>query len=189
MSSRIFTVPPRIRLLSIQFASGDSLNANSGAQTFATAFTVTPDVWVKDSIIRVSWVLSITSSAATVTGHQYTLNAQKAGPTNVVLQASVTAGASTAPSASLSAKSAVLQAYIYVTAAPTNATAMDSSLAWHQFPIGGTAAASGLNGQTAQTVNLDLTVNQALQLIWTSSNSTAGNSVALRQMIVEQIGP
>lgn len=180
MSSRIFAASPRIQLLSSQYTNSDSLSANSGTQTFATGYTIPANLLASGVTLRLTLGLTITSSAASVPNTNYALTI---GGTTVYSQ---TAGAA---AASLSAMGFGLVFLITGTAAPGASVAVDTAfLGTHPWPnAASTFAKSGNN--TAQPVNLATNGTLAIAVTYQTSSSQAGNSSALRQMIVEQIGP
>lgn len=173
---------PRIRLLSIQYSNTDTLNANSGTQTHATTFSVPANVINLGMALRVTFGMFLTTSAATVPGIAYAL---RLGGTTV---ASMT---STVALASLATRGFGLQYLIAGTAAPGASVSVSTeALGTHPWAgIYGGFPITTMNATAQPVAAIATNGSLTIDLQWTTTNSTAGNTSGLRQLIVEQLGP
>jgi hypothetical protein len=190
MGQGLFIPPSKYRLLSTQYSNTDQLTANglgsSITGSFATNFVLPANTLVANSVVRMTFDLSITSSA-TPSSNMFYLAAQKA-PGTIVTLAATGSGASAIVPGNGQTRGATAQFDIYGTVAPAAAAAVDVAMRL-TYPF--SAIAGILNGQnvTTQPITMDTTVAQTLGLNIVYSFATAGNTCNVRQLIVELMGP
>jgi hypothetical protein len=173
--------PERIRLLSAQYDNTAALSANSGTQTFGLTYTVPANTIQTGVVLRVSLGMQLSSSASTLPNVSFTV---RLGGTNIVTQTA------NAPTASLTTRGFGLVLLIAGTAAPGGSVAVSTEFLGTHTWEGNIAGVAGGMNLTAQPVSAIATNGSLLiDVQYTTTNSTGGNSAALRQMIVEQIGP
>lgn len=165
-----------VMLFDVQVPAADSLNANSGTQDFATTYSIPANTIVAGTVLRVTMNFVLTTSAAAVAAC-VRLNV---GGTQVY------SGTLTAPPNSLTNIPFSLQFDIVGTAAAGAAAAVLTH-GVNTFPAGSIVFAPMNQNVVAQPVNLATNGAMIIQPRYQTSGSTAGNSMRLTSMIVEQL--
>lgn len=170
------------KVLSLSAPAADALTAATITTTetaFATQVAFAANALLKGTLLRVTAVLDEVTSGTPVT-QLFTLRLQATGPTNTNLAAT----SAVTPTASLSHRGATLSWLLQVTGTPGSAANVETAIEGGAVPG---AAQSNLSNTVAQGVAVDTTQAQTLQLTLTYSGNTAGNTVTLRQLLVEQL--
>ena len=164
------------RVLSAQFSTTDQLVAATIGTTetnFATTFSIPANFFIANKVLRVTALFEYVATAVVPT-FLLKMRVQKTGPTNVTLYA----GPAAAPAA-VTVSSILMPFLIQGTAAAGASVSVE------------TAALGAFNGfnksTTAQGVLITTNVAQTLQFTMTYGAATAGNTVNLRQLIVEEL--
>lgn len=169
-----------VRALSVQLGSSDTLDAaviSTTETAFATSFLLPAGYLIANKALRITAMGQETTSGTPPTT-LLRLRLQKAGPTNVNLSAST----ALAPSASLTNRGWGWVWVIQGTAPAGGAVSVEcgSPLA---FPAGFANQANAI----AQPVTVDTASAQTIQLTQQYSANTAGNTITLRQLLVEEL--
>jgi collagen triple helix repeat protein len=159
-------------------AAADSLSANSGTQNFATTYSIPANTLKSGTVVEIAFTFNLISSASPVAvSFSMTL-----GGTTVI--------SATSTSSPGGARNGAVGCVIQLVTNAAPAGAVDVSCSY----IGTSPIASGsqtpfISNNTAQPVSLGTNAPLAIVAQYVSSASTAGNSLAMKSMVVKQIGP
>lgn len=170
------------RVLSVQRSTTDTLDAATITTTetaFATTYTLPANYLIAGKAVRVRCAFYTTTSGSAPT-QLYRLRIQKAGPTNVNLCAS----SAITVSNSFSNRAGALTWLIQGTAAPGAAV---NILTTCEGGVMGGGMNSGHMNSIAQPVAADTTAAQTIQITLTYGAGTAGNTLTLLMMTVEEL--
>jgi hypothetical protein len=173
------------RALSVQRSASDSIDAGSGTTetAFATAFAIPANLLLanKALIVLAAFALDSTASPPSLT---LRARLQKAGPVNVTLY--VPAFPQT-PAPSLSNRGWSMGWLLQAAAAPGAAVAVEAVQLLFGMGHGPQSAQADYANSVAQPVTVDTAAQQTFQLTAQWGTATAGNLIALRQLLVLEV--
>jgi hypothetical protein len=155
------------------YRPAEQLSAATGTseQNFTQTYTLPANYFIAQKAVRVSAYFEIVSSATSPTARMRL----KLGSTVMY------DGTAASPGNNLATRGFMLQVVLQGTAAPGAAVAVDAGTS--------TAIASSWPpaNSTAQPVNIATNASQAITLSIQYSATTAGNTITLRQLLIEEI--
>lgn len=178
ITAKLFTDIERIT--SVQFSTIDQIAAATAGTTetaFTTAYIIPANFFVANRALRVRYVLQATSSGSAPTLRFRLRAIAGSTPANIWTMPAIS------PANNMASRGFVMEFIIQGTAAPGASVPV---MTGGQVLVPGATIANLVN-EVAQGVNLDTTQALTLQLTLQYGANTAGNTVDLQQMIVQEV--